>query len=544
MVIAIDFIYYSAMWRKDWKLKMFVDKAFFCFSRTGSLDSLFDYPGIIDTTDKSFFKSNAESNFIFGREIKKYSKRSYLEPGSADIVELDDIIVFRNASYLLQHSSALVDEMMRIHSRYGYTKLIYGPGISDPFLIPSLVYLGFSIFDDILLRKLSIDHYKITPFGYARTEADPFDANLNYVNEEMLTIRRAIENRTLRELVEKYIISGKSIEIIRNLDNKYSDKQISAFPRVTPFIRANEMLSIYRPDLLQYRKKITNNYVKPEGRDILLLLPCSARKPYSSSRSHQRIIEALSGLRENLHELIVTSPVGLVPRELESIYPAAFYDIPVIGQWFEDEKKMISTMLKSYLERNKYDQIIAFLPEDLLFVKEVLPEDSIFIEGRSGRQSDLSKLREVVSGVTKDRSRRRHLNERHEELLSVAMFQFGNWIGPYLEGTRAIKSYNQDMLTRAGKVCLVFNRSQGKETITKEIAPAFLENTRFLVEIDDFKPTANIYPVGILSSTDDIGIEDEVVVVHNGGIRGVGVSKMSSVAMRDLKKGVAVKMRN
>ena len=199
MVIAIDFIYYSAMWRKDWKLKMFVDKAFFCYSRTGSLDSLFDYPGIIDTTDKSFFKSNAESNFIFGREIKKYSKRSYLEPGSADIVELDDIIVFRNASYLLQHSSALVDEMMKIHSRYGYRKLIYGPGISDPFLIPSLVYLGFSIFDDILLRKLSIDHYKITPFGYARTEADPFDANLNYVNEEMLTIRRAIENRTLRE---------------------------------------------------------------------------------------------------------------------------------------------------------------------------------------------------------------------------------------------------------------------------------------------------------------------------------------------------------
>ena len=532
------------MWRKDWNIKMFVDRAFFCFSRTGTLDNIFDYPGIIDTTDRSFFNSEADSNFIFGREIKKYSKRSYLEAGSADIVELDDILVFRNASYLLQHSSSLVDEMMKLHSIYGYKKLIYGPGISDPFLIPSLVYLGFSIFDDILLRKLSTDHFKITPFGYAKSEADPFEANLNYVNEEILTVRRAIESRTLRELVEKYIISGKSIEIIRNLDNKYADKQISAFPRVTPFIRANEILSIYRPDLLQYRRKITNNYVKPEGRDFLLLLPCSARKPYSSSRSHQRIIEALSGLRENLHELIVTSPVGLVPRELESIYPAAFYDIPVIGQWFEDEKKMISTMLKSYLERNKYDQIIAFLPEDLLFVKEVLPEDSIFIEGRSGRQSDLSKLREVVSGITKDRSRRRHLNERHEELLSVAMFQFGNWIGPYLEGTRAIKSYNQDMLTRAGKVCLVFNRSQGKETITKEIAPAFLENTRFLVEIDDFKPTANIYPVGILSSTDDIGIEDEVVVVHNGGIRGVGVSKMSSVAMRDLKKGVAVKMRN
>lgn len=532
------------MWRKDWNIKMFVDRAFFCFSRTGTLDSVFDYPGIIDTTDRSFFKSESDSNFIFGREIKKYSKRSYLEAGSADIVELDDILVFRNASYLLQHSSSLVDEMMKIHSIYGYKKLIYGPGISDPFLIPSLVYLGFSIFDDILLRKLSTDHFKITPFGYAKSDADPFEANLNYVNEEILTVRRAIESRTLRELVEKYIISGKSIEIIRNLDNKYADKQISAFPRVTPFIRANEILSIYRPDLLQYRRKITNNYVKPEGRDFLLLLPCSARKPYSSSRSHQRIIEALSGLRENLHELIVTSPVGLVPRELEGIYPAAFYDIPVIGQWFEDEKKMISTMLKSYLDRNKYDRIIAFLPEDLLFLKEVLPEDSIFIEGRAGRQSDLSNLRKVVSDVTDNKSRRRHLNERYEELRSVARFQFGNWIEPYLEGTRAIKSYNQDMLTKAGKVCIVFNRTQGKETITREIAPAFLENTKFLVEIDDFKPTANIYPVGILSSTEDIGIEDEVVVVHNGEIRGVGVSKMPSIAMRDLKKGAAVKMRN
>ena len=532
------------MWHKDWNIKMFVDRAFFCFSRTGTLDNIFDYPGIIDTTDRSFFNSEADSNFIFGREIKKYSKRSYLEAGSADIVELDDILVFRNASYLLQHSSSLVDEMMKIHSIYGYKKLIYGPGISDPFLIPSLVYLGFSIFDDILLRKLSADHFKITPFGYAKSEADPFEANLNYVNEEMLTVRRAIESRTLRELVEKYIISGKSIEIIRNLDNKYADKQISAFPRVTPFIRANEILSIYRPDLLQYRRKITYNYVKPEGRDFLLLLPCSARKPYSSSRSHQRIIEALSGLRENLHELIVTSPVGLVPRELEGIYPAAFYDIPVIGQWFEDEKKMISTMLKSYLDRNKYDRIIAFLPEDLLFLKEVLPEDSIFIEGRAGRQSDLSNLRKVVSDVTDNKSRRRHSNERYEELRSVARFQFGNWIEPYLEGTRAIKSYNQDMLTKAGKVCIVFNRVQGKETITREIAPAFLENTKFLVEIDDFKPTANIYPVGILSSTDDIGIEDEVVVVHNGEIRGVGVSKMPSIAMRELKKGVAVKMRN
>ncbi|WP_175266547.1 DUF5591 domain-containing protein [Acidiplasma cupricumulans] len=52
-----------------------------------------------------------------------------------------------------------------------------------------------------------------------------------------------------------------------------------------------------------------------------------------------------------MHELIVTSPVGLVPRELENSYPARFYDIPVIGLWYEDEKLMMKNLLKIILKK-------------------------------------------------------------------------------------------------------------------------------------------------------------------------------------------------
>ena len=48
-----------------------------------------------------------------------------------------------------------------------------------------------------------------------------------------------------------------------------------------------------------------------------------------------KIINEISNYRSSLHELIVTSPVGLVPRELENSYPASSYDIPVIGIWYE-----------------------------------------------------------------------------------------------------------------------------------------------------------------------------------------------------------------
>ena len=71
-----------------------------------------------------------------------------------------------------------------------------------------------------------------------------------------------------------------------------------------------------------------------------------------------------------------------------------------------------------------------------------------------------------------------------------------------------------------------------------------MENKKFCVEIDDFKPTANVYPVGILNATEDIRQEDEVVLHYKDEIRGVGIAKMPINAMKQLKKGTAVKVRN
>ena len=65
-----------------------------------------------------------------------------------------------------------------------------------------------------------------------------------------------------------------------------------------------------------------------------MLLP---RKPYSSSRSHKAFRRAIN--HSSAHEVIVTSPLGLVPRDLEEVWPAGHYDIPVTGDWTLDEMK-------------------------------------------------------------------------------------------------------------------------------------------------------------------------------------------------------------
>ena len=87
--------------------------------------------------------------------------------------------------------------------------------------------------------------------------------------------------------------------------------------------------------------RVRDEYLPPlHQREVLVLLPCSAKKPYRLSQSHYRFRRAIKDLR--IHEVMVTAPLGLVPRELEDLWPAANYDIPVTGNWDSDELLVIT----------------------------------------------------------------------------------------------------------------------------------------------------------------------------------------------------------
>ena len=55
---------------------------------------------------------------------------------------------------------------------------------------------------------------------------------------------------------------------------------------------------------------------------------------------------------------MVTSPLGLVPRELEDIWPAAHYDIPVTGDWDADELGIINSMIIDICKRSNYSHVL------------------------------------------------------------------------------------------------------------------------------------------------------------------------------------------
>ena len=65
---------------------------------------------------------------------------------------------------------------------------------------------------------------------------------------------------------------------------------------------------------------------------------------------------------------MMTSPLGLVPRDLEDVWPAANYDVPVTGDWSSDELDRVRRMLLSLVERTGYAQIINHTDFDLGFL--------------------------------------------------------------------------------------------------------------------------------------------------------------------------------
>lgn len=100
--------------------------------------------------------------------------------------------------------------------------------------------------------------------------------------------------------------------------------------------------SLYRPEAHRWRERM--KWMKPAG-EVVVVLPCSMKKPYSNSQSHQKFRRATKGYQE----VIVTSPFGICPREMENTFPIQSYDVSVSGDWSFEEKKLAGELLRDYV---------------------------------------------------------------------------------------------------------------------------------------------------------------------------------------------------
>jgi archaeosine synthase len=354
-----------------------------------------------------------------------------------------------------------------------------------------------------------------------------------------------IEAGRLRELVEsRSTIAPWGVAALRVLDRERYAHQERGAAVVGPRFYANSAQSLTRPEIVRWRDRVMKRWLPAPHKKVLLLIPCSARKPYFLSKSHQLFRETLMRVpnSETVQDLIVTSPLGAVPRELELFYPAAQYDIPVTGHWDLEEQRMIKEMVISSAAKG-FEQVVCHLGRGSEFVKEAVDcvETS---EGSPTSGESLRRLEETLTGICRGYGRPARGLDRAASLASVARFQFGEGGDALTEGCTVSGSYPYSKIFAGSLQRGMLTPERGMISLTMEGAGRLVPKRVHWVEMEDFDLTGNLFAVGITGADPSLRIGDEALVMRGGELEAVGIAAMNGEEMVSMRRGEAVRIRH
>ncbi|MCS7144860.1 MAG: archaeosine synthase subunit alpha [Archaeoglobaceae archaeon] len=429
-------------------------------------------------------------------------------------------------------------------------KPIFAVACADPQNLAMLIYLGVDLVDNIMaVAKAYNGIYFLGDFEIKIEKLKTFPCNCKFCksqklnglrkdeileitamhNTEQLRIelekcKILIEEERLRNYVEaKAKLNPEMTALLR-----FSDLEESiCFPR---FRRAtcyfNSQESLNRFEVKYFLKRSVECY-KPKTR-ALLLLPCTAKKPYLLSKTH-RIIRSV--VKVNVNEIMISSPL-VVPRELELIYPAVNYDTPVTGYWSEEEINFVANWLSKLVERGKFEKIIAHVEGGYRKVVEKALKDYEVIFTADGdilSEESLKRLKKELEGFDKF--------DLYYEMFSHALrYQFD------LEAEGVVKGKYPEIELLKGERIARFDLRYGNLDIYSYLAKELIRKGDYAVKIADFEPTTTIFSAGVEEADQKIRPND-VVVFINSTHYGVGIARMHGKEMVEAKKGVAIEVR-
>ena len=496
-----------------------------------------------------------------GEERKESTPNSiYLQTGAYDLRDVkipqSHIVYIFGAEGLYRSQTKLMRLLITLRSHMRRDQILFLPGLALPHRYGIYSLLGVDLFDTAPIVQATREELFLTNEGWLPLQRmkDPvfhgetlLEHNTNTAFLEAANVRQAIHSDTLRTLVEaRSAWDPWSSSVLRILDRDWYGSVEPFVPVVGDSLPAPLPHAVDWPEVRRYRERYAERYRRPELADVLLLLPCSATKPYSMSRGHKTIRSILwdAGMASRVHVVVVTSPLGIVPGELETYYPCMQYDTAVTGDWTREEKETSRAMLERLLS-HPYSHTIVHLPEDY---DDTVPDlDGDVVHTCAKRIASFESLRnldEALQSIEGRGSGKEDMRERlRQDMTSRLAYQFGSAGEALMEGAGIRGRYPDLKIIARGVQRGMLTRQRGMVSLTLEGADILARQSVYSVEIEDFEVKGDIFAIGVKEASEDIRIGDDVVVKHGEEVRGVGVAAMSYKAMIEGKRGVAVKIR-
>ena len=488
-----------------------------------------------------------------------------------------ELLVLGNARVLWAEGPAFVRAVRDAREAFGAAPLLWTPRVALPHRIPLLIYLGVDLVDTTEAHLASAQGIFLDPVLGPRKPAPPSaertcecssctsDPPGPLSNHAVAACRRGIAEAVsaarggrLRELVESRLVSEPALaEMLRYADRDLGQLLDERTPVAFSGSRDYVLLESHRrPEMVRFRTRFRERYRPPPSKTVLVLVPCSKTKPYRRSRSHRRFAAALDGLSplERVHVVSVSSPIGLVPRELEDLPPARHYDIPVTGDWEESERTFVRAALSHLCSSGKYRSTIVHLdPEEYSFLASDLPSSEsvrwTLKDDRTTTNEAVAALRsaaaDALAGETPVRGG--PLSVVREELESIAAVQFGPDAARRLFAPPVRLSGRPwfQRVTDGRNDLATLREERGLFHLTVAGARRLWPEPPLEVEVDPgVTLEGDLFVPGVRRADERIRVGDAVVLARDGVLAGVGEAALPGRLMTELTRGLAVRVRH
>jgi 7-cyano-7-deazaguanine tRNA-ribosyltransferase len=275
-------------------------------------------------------------------------------------------------------------------------------GAGHPFMFALAVALGCDLFDSAAYAIFAREDRYMTETGTARlreleyfpcscrvcSKMNPEKAKALAKNERQAFLARHNLHVCFSEIkrIKQAIIEGRLWEhlIIRAHGHPSLLKALNELTKYSRYLEENSpvikksgifffgSLDLARPEIFRHESRLSVRYLPPKTATMLVLLPHTRNKPFSKSWEHQ---EALKEIRRKLgikmlqiHVCTYAAPFGVVPSELDEVYPLSQYETATP---LDDETiEYVAEQVAGYVKENHYRKVV-FLEDSAPWQKAV-----------------------------------------------------------------------------------------------------------------------------------------------------------------------------